>query len=93
METFEYFTTTFETNTEQTAVPISDDIPPTSVYPKYSVYTLIPQLNEYGRKGWELISIEPVQIGKKGDLRYCDTAGGQWTYSYFATFKRRTSTA
>ena len=89
METWEYFTTTLITNTERVAVPISDEIPNVA-HPKYSVHTLIPQLNELGNRGWELISIEPVQEGKNGDLRTCDAASGQWTYTYFAAFKRRT---
>jgi len=90
MDTWEYFTTTLVTDTQQTPVPVSDDIP-VGDYPKYSVYTLIPQLNYYGQRGWELISVEPVQVGKNGDLRMCDAASGQWTYTYFATFKRRTT--
>lgn len=88
METWEYFTTTLITNTERTPVPVSDDIP-LGDYPRYSVYTLIPQLNELGARGWELISLEPVQEGGNGDLRLCDASSGQWTYTYFATLKRR----
>jgi len=92
METWEYFTTTLIANVEQTPVPLSDNIPNVE-HPKYSVYSLIPQLNWFGNQGWELISIEPVQQGKNGDVRYCDAASGYWTYTYFASFKRRTSAA
>ncbi len=90
MDTWEYFTTTLVTNTELTPVPVTDDIP-LGTYPRYSVYTLIPQLNKFGSKGWELISLEPVQVGSKGDIRICDSSSGQWTYTYFATMKRRTT--
>ena len=90
MDTWEYFTTTLVSDTRDTAVPISDDIPPVH-HPKYSVYTLIPQLNALGARGWELLSIEPVQVGRNGDLRLCDATSGQWTYTYFASFKRRIS--
>ncbi len=88
METWEYFTTTLVAKTEQTPVPITDDIP-AGRHPRFSVYTLIPQLNEFGRRGWELVSVEPVQEGNNGDLRLCDASSGQWTYTYFAAFKRR----
>jgi hypothetical protein len=90
METWEYFTTTFVANAERLPLPAIDEIG-TGKQPKYSVFTLIPQLNDYGQRGWELVSIEPVQVGNNGDLRTCDAASGQWTYTYFAAFKRRTT--
>jgi hypothetical protein len=92
MDTWEYFTTTLVTDTRETPVPIRDDIP-AGDHPRYSVYGLVPQLNQFGQRGWELLSIEPVQEGKNGDLRTCDAASGQWTYTYFATFKRRIPSA
>ncbi len=88
MDTWEYFATTLATNDPGLAVPISDDIPNVE-HPRFSTYKLIPQLNYFGRKGWELISLEPVQEGKNGDVRYCDAASGAWTYTYLAAFKRR----
>ena len=90
MDTWEYYTTTLETHTERTPVPVSDDIPP-GPYPKYSLFTLIPQLNEFGNRGWELVTLEPVQIGKNGDTRLCDASSAHWTYTYLAAFKRRKS--
>lgn len=89
MDTWEYFTTTLVTDIERIPVPLTDDIP-LGNYPRYSVYSLIPQLNEFGERGWELLSLEPVQEGTNGDLRVCDASSGQWTYTYFAIFKRRT---
>lgn len=90
MDAWEYFTTTFATDDQQLSVPISDDIPHED-HPSYSVYKLIPQMNELGRRGWELVSIEPVQEGRNGDLRYADASGAVWTYTFFAVFKRRIS--
>lgn len=89
MDNWEYFTTTLSTANPQFEVPISDDVPYGVEHPKYSTYKLIPQLNYFGSKGWELISIEPVQQGKNGDVRYADASGAVWTYTYFAAFKRR----
>lgn len=90
METWEYLTTTLVTDTRTTPVPASDDIP-SGDHPRYSVHTLMPQLDQFGSKGWELVSVLPVQEGNNGDLRTCDASSGQWTYTYFATFKRRTT--
>ena len=89
MDTWEYFTTTISTDDPNLEVPIQDNIPRKASYPTYSTYKLIPQLNYFGSQGWELISIEPVQQGRNGDLRIPDTAGGQWTYTFFVAFKRR----
>lgn len=89
METWEYLTTTLVTDSKRTPVPLSDDLP-TGSHPRYSVYTLMPQLNEFGARGWELVSLDPVQEGGNGDLRICDASSGQWTYTYLAAFKRRT---
>lgn len=93
MDTWEYFTTTFLTDDPAMEVPVYDDLPAMGSYPKFSVYKLIPQMNELGRKGWELVSIEPVQEGRNGDLRYADASGAVWTYTYFAVFKRRIPSA
>ncbi len=90
METWEYLTTTLVADIDRTPVPLSDDIP-TGQYPKYSVFSLVTQLNEFGGRGWELISLEPVQEGGNGDLRVCDASSGHWTYTYLAAFKRRTT--
>ena len=87
MQNWEYFTTTLVADTRKTAVPMRDDVP-LGELPKYSVYTLIPQLNDFGSRGWDLVSLEPVQEGRNGDLRLADAASGQWTYTYFAVFKR-----
>lgn len=87
MQTWEYFTTTLGTNDPNIEVPISDDIPYVE-HPRYSPYKLMPQLNYFGNRGWELISIEPVQVGKNGDVRYADAASGVWTYTYLVAFKR-----
>lgn len=89
MDTWEYLTMTFRTDDPSMTVPLHDDVPREHDYPKYSPYKLIPQLNDYGRKGWELISLDPVQEGRNGDVRYADASGAVWTYTYLAVFKRR----
>ena len=87
METWEYFTTTIRADTEQTPVPIMDGVPRAD-HPRHSVYSLIPQLNAYGKNGWELVSTELVGEEKNGKLR--PAAGpGFATETYFVTLKRR----
>ena len=87
MDTWEYFTEIIGADGPE-EVPTIDDVPQ-GQHPKFSVYKLIPYLNYFGSKGWELVSLEPVQVGRNGDIRYCGASSGQWTYTYFASFKRR----
>lgn len=59
---------------------------------KYSIHSLIPQLNAYGADGWELLYIEPRFIGDNEDVLITKWAGaaggGVWTHSYLCVFKR-----
>lgn len=59
---------------------------------KYTPLALIPELNRLGAEGWELVSLEPVMVGDKGDvLIWIDSARSYWTATYLAAFKRRIS--
>ena len=87
MHRWEYFTTTLDADTSDTPVPVRDDIPPGD-HGKHSPYTLIPQLNWFGDRGWELMSIEPVSVGKHEDVVVPDATAGRWGRSYFCCFKR-----
>ena len=88
MERWEYFTTHIESNMANVVDVDSAEIPPGN-HPKYSPYALIPELNRYGAKGWELISIQPVSIGKNHDVIMPDGSIAKWGRHYFCTFKRR----
>lgn len=87
MHQWEYFTTTLNADTSETPVPVRDDIPQVE-HGKYSPYSLMPQLNRFGQQGWELVSIEPVSVGKQGDVVLPDANAGRWGRSYFCCFKR-----
>lgn len=87
MQTWEYYTTIFEANTEVSPVPLHDDIP-IEHYPVHTPLSLIPQLNRLGEKGWELVSFQPVISGKKGDVLTPDSTGGRWATNYLCAFKR-----
>jgi|CXWK01.1.fsa_nt_gi hypothetical protein len=59
--------------------------------PKYAPECLIPKLNEYGREGWELISIENVSLGSNWDIAHPHGGPGNWAWSnaYLVALKRR----
>jgi len=61
--------------------------------PKYAPEAMIPELNELGEQGWELVHMEPVGgVGKKGDVSFTRGYGTMrvWSNAYSCVFKRRT---
>ena len=57
--------------------------------PLYTPESMIPRLNSYGADGWELIHMQPVGVGSKGDILMQDGSGSRfWSYTYFCVFKR-----
>lgn len=87
MVIWEYFTTFVEADTESSPVPVRDDIP-LADHPRHTPYSLMPQLNRLGAQGWELVSIQPLIVGKKHDVRSPDADSMKWGSTYFCTFKR-----
>lgn len=56
-------------------------------FPKYAAHAALKRLDELGTQGWELVHMEPVDLGRNGDVRI----GGEqvyWTNIYFCVFKR-----
>ena len=60
---------------------------------RYSPESMIPELNAYGEKGWELLHMEPVgAVGKNRDVGFvAGEAVPRWSNVYFCVFKRRRS--
>jgi hypothetical protein len=57
--------------------------------PRYMAESMIPELNDLGRQGWELVHMEPVAgVGSKGDALF-EGDGVRWSNVYFCVFKRR----
>ncbi len=54
---------------------------------RYSPKALMPELNKLGAEGWELMHIEPVIQGRKGDI--LQSGNERWAHVYFCVFKRR----
>jgi hypothetical protein len=56
---------------------------------KHSPESMIPELNDLGRDGWEMIHMEPLpRVGGKEDVLF-DT--NNWSSTYFCVFKRELS--
>lgn len=56
-------------------------------FPRYAVQAALKRLDELGAQGWELVQMEPVDLGDNGDIRI----GGErsyWTNTYLCVFKR-----
>jgi len=54
---------------------------------RHSPESMIPELNEMGEEGWEIIHMEPVpRVGGKENIRF---DSGNWSNTYFVVAKRR----
>ena len=58
--------------------------------PPYAVEAVMPRMNALGEQGWELVHMQPVQVGGKGDVLIQDSGSGVrvWSAHYFCVFKR-----
>ena len=55
--------------------------------PKYAPQALIPELDALGNEGWELVHMQPVYTGAKGDV-LVHGSERLWSSAYFCVFKR-----
>jgi hypothetical protein len=54
----------------------------------FSPEALIPELNQLGEEGWEIVHMEPVaKVGGKEDVLFA--ADYRWSNTYFCVLKRR----
>jgi hypothetical protein len=55
---------------------------------RFSPEAMIPELNELGEQGWEIIHMEPVaRVGGKDDILFDNDY--RWSNMYFCVLKRR----
>ena len=55
--------------------------------PKNTPERLIPELDQLGESGWELVHMEPVaEVGGNGDVLF--HGAPRWSSNYFCVFKR-----
>jgi hypothetical protein len=88
MQKWEYYTTFIETEMKQSDWEPQPMIPPGD-HPKFSPYAAIPELNRLGEKGWEMLSMTPVIIGKNHDVLVHPNDMTRWSNTYFCVFKRQ----
>ena len=88
MEQWEYYTTFIESEMEGMDYGHQAMIPPGD-HPKFSPYATMPELNRLGEKGWELIQMTPVIVGKNHDILVHPNNMTYWGNTYFCVFKRR----
>lgn len=89
-EKWEYMTQFIwaDMNTEGVADFIKQRWPNWKEPPLYTPETMIPTLNSWGEKGWEIIHMQPVWLGHNHDLTNRGDRD-RWTNVYFCVMKRR----
>jgi hypothetical protein len=91
MEQWEYLTTFLraDAQTEEAKAFLSRYRPEWKNPPRYAAESLMPQLDELGSLGWELVHMEPVaEVGRNGDVMLAGSTT-QWSNTYFCVLKRR----
>ncbi|MBZ0297342.1 MAG: DUF4177 domain-containing protein [Anaerolineae bacterium] len=90
MPQWEYLTTFVEANArpKEKREFLKRRFPGKNKHPRYTPESMMPELDQLGAEGWELIHMEPVaQVGGKGDILF-KGSGSRWSHSYFCVFKR-----
>jgi hypothetical protein len=85
MQKWEYLTVLIDAKTEITHERLD---PLGQKMFQYNPSRLMPQLNELGAVGWELISSTPVVAGSNQDLKIATTGPGEYGRVYLCIFKR-----
>ncbi|MBM3127471.1 MAG: hypothetical protein FJ009_02410 [Chloroflexi bacterium] len=95
MQKWEYLTMFLHADTKTQLEELKRRFPTEKTFVQFSPRSLIPSLDKLGEEGWELISMQPVYTGERGDLllfqQYATLPAVQhnpWTHTYLCTFKR-----
>jgi hypothetical protein len=92
LETWEYMAEFIGANTDKQGVQeyLQQTFPGWEP-PQFAPQAMIPRLNDWGKEGWELIHMEPIQgVGDKGNVIF-DPQLCIYSNAYFCVFKRRKS--
>ena len=90
MQKWEYLTKFVEADVRNQALDMAySELVDGENLPRYSPLAMIPELNRLGEKGWEVVHMQPVVIGKNHDV-LMEEGGGmkRWAMNYFCVFKR-----
>ncbi len=91
MPQWEYLTLHLQAEAKSQLEELRKLFPDRDSFYDYSPMALIPQLDELGEEGWELISIQPVFPGEQGNVMVNAAGPAEhygWTHTYFCAFKR-----
>lgn len=90
MEKWEYLTKFVWANIETEGVRefLKEQWPDWQKPPRYAPQAMIPELNELGEAGWELVHMQPVWQGKNLDVHNSGISE-IYTNTYFCVMKRR----
>jgi hypothetical protein len=91
MDTFEYYTTflTAEAKTKEIKEYLKAVNPKWKNPPANPPEALMPQLNQLGTQGWELVTMTPVaSVNRQGKIWFAGDES-RWGHTYFCVFKRR----
>jgi len=87
---WEHYLELLEADAQQQPEFIQQFYPSDSV-PRYALQSLLPRLNQLGEQGWEIVQIQPVMLGKNGDVLINGAMSEKWTRTYLCVFKRYTA--
>ena len=87
---WEHYLELIEADAQQQADFVQSFYPPGSV-PLYALQSILPRLNHLGEQGWELVQIQPVMVGKNGDVLIDGAMSEKWTRTYLCVFKKYTA--
>jgi len=89
MQRWEYLTKFVEANVQNIeAGGYYSELVETENLQRNSPQTMIPELNQLGEKGWELVHMEPVIVGRNHDVLVHPNNMTYWANNYFCVFKR-----
>jgi hypothetical protein len=87
MQSWEYLTTFVEADAEREADYLEQTRSWKEGIPRNTPEAMIPQMNALGAQGWELVHMQPTNVGRNKDV--LTTANERmWTSMYFCVFKR-----
>jgi hypothetical protein len=87
---WEYLTTFLEADTSRSdGREYLQGQEPDQPIARHAPESMIPRLDSLGEKGWELVHMQPVIPGKKGDVLVDEGSGmRRFAHHYFCVFKR-----
>ena len=89
MLTWEYLTTFVQAEAEREMAYLMETRSWKEGIPRNTPEAMIPQMNAYGAQGWELVTMEPVIVGRNADILIHTDNSSKWTSTYFCVFKRQ----